>query len=535
MGYLAARPGPLWAARPLVTSKVCLVSQHTSSSIARLRSWLWGSGLALSLAVAGCSGAASSTEADWPPLAKQWFERASQSFHRADLEDAELAVENALRIDPQRPEVRVLAARVALAQLNFDRTLQHLEGLQTTEARAVRGRALWYGGRIEAAADELDALLSDPSVRDPWAVAVAKLARRGAGRQPFRMSGGLLAVSEMPQVNSTAMIVPVEINGELALALVATDVPEAVIDAGASAAQAEPSWVSLRFAERVEVKDVPALAQDLSGISRQLNAPIKMLIGVNLLRHLNATIDFTGRQFVVRTFEPPPPPQATTVNLSYVRGGGMMVRAFFGTDQNAPSASLLVETSMPFAVALDDEGWKKAGIAVSSLQPVPGGSGMKAGLLPMLRLGAFEVPEIPGVYGAPVKELEEGLQMDFDGLVGSMLLAAFRVTFIDGGRAMWLEDMPPELQQMMRGAPEPAAPAAPAQPPPAGAPGTLPPPNVAPAAPTAPAAPRPGANGPAARPGANVPAAPSAPAPAAPPSMGGGAAPGPAMPQTPGR
>ena len=223
---------------------------------------------------------------------------------------------------PNQREVRVLAAHVALARLDYDRAIQLLEGIDSSDARAIRGRALWYSNRTERAADELEKLLADPEVRDPWAAETVKLARRGAGREPFKMSGGLLAVSEMPHVNASSLIVPLEVNGDPALALIATNVPEAVID---SSGGAEPSWLSLRFAERVEVDDVPALAQDLSGVSRQLNTPIKMLLGVNVLRHLRPTVDHAGSQFVVRTFDPPPPPQATTIKLSYLRGGGMIM------------------------------------------------------------------------------------------------------------------------------------------------------------------------------------------------------------------
>ena len=69
---------------------------------------------------------------------------------------------------------------------------------------------------------------------------------------------------------------------------------------------------------------------------------------------------------------------------------------------------------------------------------------MRAGTLPLLRLGAFELPDVPGVYGAPVGDLEKGLDINLDGLVGSGLLAPFRVTLVDGGRTMWLEDLPQE-------------------------------------------------------------------------------------------
>ena len=411
-------------------------------------------GAVLAFAVSSC-GPALPAEASWPPAAKQWFDRATQSYRTGDMEDAQTSAENALRMLPDEPRVRLIAARIALARLEYDRTVQLLAGVESPEAGAVRGRAYWYAGQLEKAADELERLVQNPEVRDPWATEVAKLARRGVGRTPFRMSGGLLAVSEMPRVAATALVVPVEVNGEPALGMIATGTAEAVVD---SSGGGEPTWLSLRFGERVEVKDVPALAKDLSGISRQLNAPIKMLIGVNLLRHLHPTFDFTGGQFVVRTFEPPPPPEATTLRVSYLRGGGMLLRGSFGSENAAKPASLLVDTSMTFPLALDDGGWKKAGVGLDKLRTMPNLGNMRAGMLPLLRLGAFELPDVPGVYGAPVEELEKGLDVDIDGLVGSGLLAPFRVTMVDGGRTMWLEDMPRAAVTPRRRKAPPAAP-----------------------------------------------------------------------------
>lgn len=99
---------------------------------------------------------------------------------------------------------------------------------------------------------------------------------------------------------------------------------------------------------------------------------------------------------------------------------------------------------MTFPLALDEGGWKKAGVQTSALRSIPNAGSLRAGVLPQLRLGAFTVPQVPGVLGAPVAELEKGLDVDLDGLVGSGLLATFRVTLVDGGRTMWLEDLPPE-------------------------------------------------------------------------------------------
>ncbi len=398
-------------------------------------SWL----LAVALIGAGC--AAQQGEAAWPPNAKKWFDRATASYGIGDVEDAQLAADNALRLLPIEPKVKLVAAQVALARLDYARVVQLLKGVQGREAAGLRGRAHWYLGNLEEAADELEALVADPEVRDPWAVDVAKLARRGIGREPFAVSGGLLAAVEMPRVQGTSLVVPVELNGEPALAMIATATSEVVVDASG---HTDPTWVSLRFGERIEYRDVPAFSKDLSGISRQVNAPIKMLLGSNLLRRVRPTIDFSGDQFVVRTFDPPPPPQATTLPVGYIKGGGMVVRPALGRDETSPRIAALIDTSFGFAVALDDAGWEAAGIKVAALQAVPGAAKFRRGFLPVMGFGAFQLPHVPAYYGAPIDQVEESLGINLGGMLGSEFVAAFRVTLVDGGRTLWLEDFPGE-------------------------------------------------------------------------------------------
>ncbi len=404
-------------------------------------------GATLSSILLLCACATGPKVPEWPPTAKKWFDRAEHSYRVGDLDDARLASENALSALPDEPQVKMVAAKVALAELEFDRALQLLRGLPGSEAAGLRGRSHWYLGNLEQAADELSQLSSDPDVKDIWATDILKLARDGRGRRPFEMSGGLVAAVEMPRAGSTAMLVPIEVNGEPALAMIATDRAEAVID---SRGQRGGEWVSLRFGGRLEVSDVPAVGQDLSGLEREIGAPIKMLIGVHLLRRLRATIDLAGRQFVVRNYEPPPPPQATTVNPIFYRGGAMVLPSAFGTDQSAPTSTLLVNTSMVFPLALDEEGWKKGGQDPGTFVAVPGGGDLRQGILPMLRLGAFEIPSVPGVLGAPVGALEKEIGVDLDGFAGSGLFATFRLTFADGGRTLWMEDLPPEVIELRR-------------------------------------------------------------------------------------
>lgn len=422
----------------------------------------------LSSTLLACSPAADPKMGSRNELSDKWYQRALTSFKRADMEDASQAIEEALKISPKDEETRLLAARIAITELEYPRTLQLTEGIDTTEAHMLRGRAFWYSGDVQRTGIELTAMLQDPEVKDPWAREVLKLTRTGRGRKPFHMDGGIVSAMEMPQAGSL-VVVPCELEGENILAVAATGVAELTIDAST---RKEPAWVSMRFGD-LEVKDMPALTQDLSALSKQLGAPIKALLGVNVLRHLHVTFDRRGSQFVVRRDEPGAPPDASRVRLHYVRGGGMLMSAHLSQKAEAPM-SFLVDTSQPFPLALFDETWAKAGVALSSLKTDPAlPANLKAGYIPYLRVGAFELPQIPGVQGMDLRDIKKRVDLDFGGVLGAGLLSAFRVTFGDEGRFLWLESDPgpidpPAAEEKAAEAPKPAEePKKPADPKPA--------------------------------------------------------------------
>ncbi len=431
------RPGPvnrLWAQALIMKASSFFYSgQYCFAALG----WF----AALNLAAAGC-GTLGPSEPEWPADSKRWYDRASSSYEALDNEDARNAVSKALQVEPSRAESRLLAARIALAQLDYTAAVEFVNGLAGVEASSLRARAYWYGGKVAEAGVELESLLADPGVKDKWADEVLKLTRTGAGREPFAKRGSLLAVMEMPRTeNAAAMLVPVELNGQPVLAMLSTNIGEVVVD---SSTGREPSWVSLVFDGRVEVKDVPAVAQDLSGISRAANAPIKVLLGTNVLRHLNATFDVKGRQFVVRNYEPPPPPLATQVPVAYIRGGGMVTRSKIGPGADAAGYSLFVDSTAAFALALDDDAWKRTGVDPSKFAPVGGSVGLKQGNLDEVRLGSLGVSGVPAVSGRAMTEWEQSLGVNLDGMLGAGLLANFRVTIAEGGRTLWFEELPKE-------------------------------------------------------------------------------------------
>jgi hypothetical protein len=451
------RPPGLSFGRDLPRNTPRLDVQSPPASSSGPRPLLAAFALAAAALLGGCSGAA--LPDPQVSRAQKWLDRATSDLKNADFDEARDSVGRALTVSPDDLAARTLGAQLALSSLDYAETLRLLKDVRGSTAAGLRGRALWYKGELDAAADELDAMLADPEMKDPWAKSIAKLARRGAGRTPFVLSGAMLAAVDMVHVSPVApyFVIPIEIDGESALAAIATGSAEVVLD---SATRPEPSWVSLRFGQKLEVHDVPALAQDLSGVSKEIGAPIKALLGVNLLRHLNVTVDYEGRQFVARTYNPPPPPNATRLNLHYVRGGGMVLRSNFGGEKG-PRAALMVDTSRPFPIALDKEGWKKAGQSIESLKLVAGDPEQKLreGIVPLMRLGAFDVPRVLGVYGVPIGDLENLMALDIDGVVGAGLLYQFRCTFGDEGRVLWIED--DTAVQAMLGGPGAAPPPAP--------------------------------------------------------------------------
>jgi len=419
----------------------------------RLRSALTLLALSLgtmsSVGTTGCGGSQESARA---PLADKWFQRAKASYKNGDFDDARQAAAAALKEAPNDVETRVLAGRIALMRLDYPEALKVTQGVAGTEAAALRGRANWYAGNLEAAADDLETVLRDPAVKDPWARDVASLARRGMGRHPYSLDGNLVGKVEMPRAGS-ALIVPCELEGEQILAMIATANGEVVVD---STSRREPAWVNMSF-DGVDIKDVPARTQDLSGLSRQLGAPIKALIGANLLRHAHATFDRRGDQFVVRRHEAAAPPDSARVPLWYVPDGGLLMRATLSPKDDG-NALLLVDSSQSYLVALNNPAWQKANVDAKTIRPEPELQNMKTGSLPVFRLGTFDLPMLPAVQGIPNDTTKGATDVDLGGVLGAGLIAVFRVTFSDEGRYAWLEPDPAMNPNAQKAGPPPSGP-----------------------------------------------------------------------------
>jgi hypothetical protein len=147
----------------------------------------------------------------------------------------------------------------------------------------------------------------------------------------------------------------------------------------------------------------------------------------------------------------------------------MLLRATV-TSQDEGALPLLVDSSRPFPLLLQDSAWKKAGIDLRTLVSIPDEPNIKRGMVPVFRVGGFDLAKMPAIEGADLGQVTSGLDIDLAGVVGADLLAFFRLTFADEGRFMWIEPDP-----TLVGPEPPAKPAAPAAPAPPSVPPSPPP------------------------------------------------------------
>jgi hypothetical protein len=422
-----------------------MVSRHPTALVA----------LALTLGLSACTPSASSTARvpERTSPGDEWFHRAEQSYAAADFADADEAVKQAVAAGGRSEALANLRAKLALLRLDWADAIAATQGFTGADTRGYRARALWYAGRVEEAAAEIDGLLRDPKVRDSWAKDVAPLARAGAGRKPYAIESSWATVGIDLPSSGSAFVVPVELDGKPVLAVVATSTSEVVLDA---ATHKDPEWVNLRFGGRFEVRDVPALVKDLSTYSRLFDAPIELLIGTRALRELHSTLDRRGGQLVVRRDEATAPPQSTVLPARYLRGGGLLVPVGFERGNPGVRFNELVDSMLFMAMTIDGDRWGSVGVDKATLGVDPALKKATA-IIPLVTIGSYEFPRIPAVEGFGAFDVKTAVDFRLDGVLGANLLQLFRVTFAGQGERLWLEsDVEPFTVRADDAAPAPA-------------------------------------------------------------------------------
>jgi hypothetical protein len=376
--------------------------------------------------------------------ANQWFKRAADEFKALDLAEASDSISKAIAGAPGDHEIMLLAARIHLASLDFKAAAKDLEGIESSEAAALRARAYWYSDDLPKASENIVHALEDPQFKDPWAKPIRELAgTQGTGRKPFNIKDSSARVIEMrmPRDLGSLLVVPIEIDGQLSVAILDTGVPEVILD---QKARSSPGWVSIKFASAdgqrsMEFRDVPAFVQDLSPFTKGQQVPIGAIIGMNFLRRLHLTIDRLADQLVLRREDPPPPPTMTKIPTTYFNGGGMLIRGTQKAEFEL-SCALWVNTGTEIPLAYPDSIYKRLGVDLSNITAI-GNAGNKVVRLKNIRVGGLDLGPADTVAGA--SQIDELLAKFRDveacGQVGMGFMASMRTTIGDNGRSLWVE------------------------------------------------------------------------------------------------
>ena len=119
-----------------------------------------------------------------------------------------------------------------------------------------------------------------------------------------------------------------------------------------------------------------------------------------------------------------------------------------GTLTRDERATFLVDSSQPYFIALSDPLWRGAGLDGRASQADPTRPDVRGAPLPLMRLAGFELPQVPALSsGAITNGASTNVDVDLGGVIGASLISAFRVTFGDEGRFIWME---PDLTQQMQ-------------------------------------------------------------------------------------
>ena len=246
----------------------------------------------------------------------------------------------------------------------------------------------------------------------------ARAARRRAATRS-RWRAALWRASTCPGSSTAsslgaANVVPCELDGERILALVATGPSEVLIDTNSrheprgstSASTASRSRTCRRSCRTCRPSPGSSACPSRRSSARSCCAT----------RTRRSTAAAISSSCAVRTRRPPP--DASRVPLYYLRGGGMMLRATVTAKRgrpDPPAGRQLAPVPAAPAGRRVEEGRHRRRIA----RPLPDDPDIKRGMVPMFRMGGFDLAKMPGHRGRwTFTSCTSGIDIDLGGRRG---------------------------------------------------------------------------------------------------------------------
>lgn len=362
--------------------------------------------------------------------ARATAERARQALDRGQLEVAAGLAAEALAQDREDERVLATFAAIALARGQDREVVDALENATDSDLVHLRAKARFRLGDAPGVVRDLESFADDE--RDGW-MEVALAIARGAGSDPWWSVAGddraTLAMVSGPPVP----VVEIAIDGEDVRALVSTATDLTVVD---DRLADDPELLGRVELGPIAIGRVPALLRDLDPIERQLGTSIGAVIGLDLLRHFETTIDFAQRWIVVRRDGTE---AGESASARYATLSGSFLAVYATLDRT--EGWLVIDSAGLFPIALSPAAVTALELDLDALEAPPSAPAPDVRLttIEALRISDFELRGVPAVTGLVPRDLDALAGAPLAGMLGAVTFNERKLVIAPASRRIHVE------------------------------------------------------------------------------------------------
>jgi hypothetical protein len=358
-------------------------------------------------------------------------QRARDAFERGDLEIAGGLIEEALAADPTDETVLAEFAAIELARGHDQRVAEALADATHRDLVLLRAKARFRLGDARGVVRDLESFADEE--RDGW-MEVALAIARGAGDGAWWVAGGADRASLPTLSGPPVPVIEIAIDGEPVRALVSTATDLTVID---DRLAEEASLVERIELGPVTLGRVPALVRDLDPLERQLGTPIGAVIGLDVLRHFETTIDYAQHRVVLRREGTEVGQESSNARYATLAGSFLSVHAIMGEVQGW----LVIDTGGLFPIALSPNAVAALGLDLETLEAPPSAPAPDVRLtqIESLRVSDFELRGVPAVTGLVPRDLDALSGVALAGMLGAVTFNERKLVIAPASRRIHVE------------------------------------------------------------------------------------------------
>jgi hypothetical protein len=356
--------------------------------------------------------------------------RARQALERGQLEIAAGLAAEAMARDREDERVLAAYAAVALARGEDREVVDALDGATDSDLVHLRAKARFRVGDAPGVVRDLESFADDE--RDGW-MEVALAIARGAGSEPWWSVAGDDRAT-LPMVSGPPVpVVEIAIGSDSVRALVSTATDLTVVD---DRIAEDPGLLPRVELGPIAVERVPSLVRDLDPIERQLGTPIGAVIGLDLLRHFETTIDFAERWVALRRGGSE---AGSSASARYATLGGGFLAVHASLD--GAEGWMVIDSAGLFPIALSPAAVAALELDLDALEAPPSAPApdVRVTQIDALRFGELELRGVPAVTGLVPRDLDALAGAPLAGMLGAVTFNERKLVIAPASRRIYVE------------------------------------------------------------------------------------------------